>query len=265
MIDVNLEHKKNRGWILWLVIGVSVLVHVALYAAMPQNVDEQRSSYLVKFSLKTPPKPQPPKPKPKPSPPPKPKVKPKPKHKPKPKTVKKAIKKKKQVPLANTEANKPKEPPAKEPPKPVFGLTKESVIKDKNANSQVAFRVGNTLMKQQEKEITDPNDVKPYSGGSVDTPVPAHLLTKQPSIKHLVKPEYTEEARLEEIEGVVLLAVTINSKGKVIKVRVLKGLGYGLDEAAIEAIKKTKFSPAMKDGRPVTTTVKLPVRFVLED
>ncbi|HNO69619.1 MAG TPA: energy transducer TonB [Pseudomonadota bacterium] len=70
---------------------------------------------------------------------------------------------------------------------------------------------------------------------------------------------YPEEARAKGIEGNVILRVSVTESGKVHDVKVIKGLGYGLDEAAVAAIRKSprcKFSPAIgSDGKPVEYTI----------
>ena len=64
-------------------------------------------------------------------------------------------------------------------------------------------------------------------------------------------PNYTEEARREGVQGIVRLAVLISEKGEVSSVLVFSRLGYGLDEEAVKAARKLKFTPASKDGKPV--------------
>jgi periplasmic protein TonB len=79
-----------------------------------------------------------------------------------------------------------------------------------------------------------------------------------------VQAKYTREGQLAEIEGLVRVQVTIDESGKVIAARVLSGLGYGLDESALEAAKKCTFEPATLCGRPVVGTAIVPERFELE-
>jgi TonB family protein len=76
-------------------------------------------------------------------------------------------------------------------------------------------------------------------------------------------PEYTSEARKLRVEGEVLLQVMFAANGRVRVLRVLHGLGYGLDEAATRAAEKIRFSPAQRDGQPVDSTATLHVVFQL--
>lgn len=74
-------------------------------------------------------------------------------------------------------------------------------------------------------------------------------------------PEYSKEARNKHIGGRVVLAAVIGSDGHVYNVKLSQGLGYGLDEEAIRAVKKWKFAPATKDGQPVAVEITIEVNF----
>src|SRR5438445_937576 len=76
-------------------------------------------------------------------------------------------------------------------------------------------------------------------------------LTTQVEILYKPKPVYTEEARKLNIEGEVLLEVMFSANGDLHVNRVVRGLGHGLDEAAIGATNKIKFKPAQRNGSPV--------------
>ena len=76
-------------------------------------------------------------------------------------------------------------------------------------------------------------------------------------------PEYSEEARKAKYQGDVILWVVIGPDGKVRDVRVSRSLGLGLDEKAVEAVKKWLFEPARKDGQPVAVQLNVDVTFHL--
>lgn len=78
-----------------------------------------------------------------------------------------------------------------------------------------------------------------------------------------IRPSYTEAARRAHVEGVVRLELMVDEEGDVVSARVLQGLGYGLDEAAIAAAKRFHFKPATKGGRTVTAPFIIKMRFVL--
>lgn len=77
------------------------------------------------------------------------------------------------------------------------------------------------------------------------------------------KPTYPPIARRLGKEGKVLLRLTINEKGDLINIEVIESAPYGFTEAAVEAIRKSKFSPAKKDGKPIASRVLLPIKFIL--
>lgn len=95
---------------------------------------------------------------------------------------------------------------------------------------------------------------KIYKGKEVDKKV---HLTRKP------EPSYTDEAKARGFEGVVVLVAVFSSTGKVTYLRVISGLPYGLTERAIEAAKKIKFTPAMKEGKPVSMWMQLEYNFNL--
>lgn len=88
---------------------------------------------------------------------------------------------------------------------------------------------------------------------------------KAPQLTRLVKPIYPEIARKAGVEGTVILKIQVDEKGNVINAKVLKGLGAGLDEAAIAAAMQCKFTPAMQRDKPVKVWVSYPVRFILKE
>ena len=86
--------------------------------------------------------------------------------------------------------------------------------------------------------------------------VPAEIISKP-------VPIYTDEARQKRIEGEVLLEVVLEAGGKLHVVRVVRGLGHGLDDAAVRAAEQIRFKPATKDGQPSDSTAVLHIIFQL--
>lgn len=76
-------------------------------------------------------------------------------------------------------------------------------------------------------------------------------------------PEYSEEARKARQQGTVVLWIVIDREGKPREARVVRSLGMGLDERAIDAVRRWRFEPAQKDGRPVAVQVNVEVSFRL--
>jgi TonB family protein len=84
--------------------------------------------------------------------------------------------------------------------------------------------------------------------------VPAEILWKP-------VPVYTEEARKQKVEGEVLVEAVLEASGKVKVLRVVRGLGHGLDEEAVKEAGQLRFKPALSDGQPSDSTVVLHVVF----
>lgn len=81
--------------------------------------------------------------------------------------------------------------------------------------------------------------------------------------ERVVRPEYTTEARTAGVDGIVMVELEIDDRGNVTSAKVRKGLGHGLDEASIEAAKKTHFVPAQRCGKPVAAPLVVKMRFSL--
>src|ERR1035441_3178122 len=77
------------------------------------------------------------------------------------------------------------------------------------------------------------------------------------------RPVYTEEGRRLKIEGEVLLDVVFSASGQIRIVKVMHGLGHGLDESAVRAAEQIQFKPALRDGRPADSEAVIHVGFQL--
>ena len=84
-----------------------------------------------------------------------------------------------------------------------------------------------------------------------------------PSVLRKVEPEYSEEARAAGLQGTVIVQVVIGTDGVAGDARILRGLGLGLDEQAIEAIGQWQFKPGVKDGQPVPVAATIEVNWHL--
>jgi len=90
-----------------------------------------------------------------------------------------------------------------------------------------------------------------HIGGGVSSPVPIYT----------VEPEFSEEARKAKFMGVVLVNLIVDTRGLPENVHVLRGVGMGLDEKAVEAVKQYRFKPAMENGKPVPVELNVEVNF----
>lgn len=86
-----------------------------------------------------------------------------------------------------------------------------------------------------------------------------------PSFARRVLPNYPMMARQLGREGSVLLQITIDERGRLVGVELVKKAGSGFDEEALRAIRSSTFRPAMRNGKPVSCKARLPIHFVLKD
>jgi len=82
-----------------------------------------------------------------------------------------------------------------------------------------------------------------------------------PIVLFAPEPEFSEEARKAKTSGNVLVYLQVDTNGRPMHVRVLRGIGMGLDEKAVEAVSHYKFKPAMENGHPVTVEMQVEVNF----
>lgn len=86
---------------------------------------------------------------------------------------------------------------------------------------------------------------------------------KSPQVLQKVKPAYSSEAKKNGVEGKIVLSAVFGKDGTITDIRILYGLGYGLDEEAVKAASLIKFTPGEKDGKPVNVRARLEFSFSL--
>ncbi|HEV2718912.1 MAG TPA: energy transducer TonB [Thermoanaerobaculia bacterium] len=87
---------------------------------------------------------------------------------------------------------------------------------------------------------------------------------KAPIVIKRVEPKYTDEARQNDVSGIVILEVVIDKDGRVKNAQVLKPLPFGLDQAALDAVRQWEFKPGTLNGAPVDVLFNLTVNFMLD-
>jgi TonB family protein len=105
--------------------------------------------------------------------------------------------------------------------------------------------------------------VPPVPQGLRQIPPGQQIGRGAPMVIYKVDPEYTEEARRAKLEGGVLLKIVVGADGVAKNIQVVRSLGLGLDEKAIEAVSRWKFRPGEKNGQPVDVTATIMVNFRL--
>jgi TonB family protein len=126
------------------------------------------------------------------------------------------------------------------------------------ADEAKAARDRATTLRKQLREQATP------SGGSGGTKV--YRIgngVSAPKLVSKLEPEYTDEARAAQLQGTTVVYAEIGPDGLTRNVRVISGLGLGLDEKAVEAINLWRFQPGTKDGEAVTVAATIEVNFRL--
>jgi protein TonB len=173
-------------------------------------------------------------------------------------------------PVKVAEAPKPLPPPPVDAPPPpnetpappksaplMVGISMSSTT----SAGGFAAPVGNTLYGRTADKAATPKDVKAYSAPKY---TPIYQVDSEPQLASEVKIPYPDEARRAGIEGTVTLSITIDNEGRVVAAKVLSGPGYGLNEAARDAILRFRFKPAIKGGEAVSTEMKYSYTFLLD-
>jgi TonB family protein len=110
----------------------------------------------------------------------------------------------------------------------------------------------------------DGSGVGPGSGGGTGGgPYRPGSGIEPPRLLREVKADYTEDARQRSISGEVVLEIVVRRDGSVGDVRILRGLGGGLNDRAVQAVRQWRFAPATRLGSPVDVIVEVGVEFRL--
>ena len=104
-----------------------------------------------------------------------------------------------------------------------------------------------------------------YEPASKDSSAPMGNDVTRPEVLHVVNPGYPAAAMRKGVEGTVVVSILVSPEGDVEAVRILRSAdsSYGLDDAAVAAVAKWKFRPAVRDGKPIRVWTSYPVVFRL--
>jgi TonB family protein len=86
---------------------------------------------------------------------------------------------------------------------------------------------------------------------------------RPPRPTYTPEPEFSEQARRAKFQGTVVLQIVVNKKGDVVRVRLERALGMGLDQNAMEGVERWRFAPATRNGQPVAVMMNVEVAFNL--
>jgi protein TonB len=143
---------------------------------------------------------------------------------------------------------------------PDFGLSLSGGV----GGDGIALPAGPIAAKQSAQKAAPERVVKrtlsPVGAATPGSDSCEEPLTK-PKPVSVPQPAVTEAARAAGVEGKVRVELTVDETGRVVEVRVLQGLGYGLDEAALAAARSATFEPALRCGKPTRATFTISMRF----
>ena len=142
---------------------------------------------------------------------------------------------------------------------PVFGFNLASTSA---AGPGPAMPVGNTL----EVAPDDKPRPKPSAVRALAAPVPVFEVTTMPKMAGRCRGRYSAEAREAGVEGTVVLELIVGPDGRTRGIKVIEGLGHGLDEAAVAAMKACRFKPGRRGETAVPVRLRaFKIRFFLDD
>ncbi len=161
------------------------------------------------------------------------------------------------------------EPDQAMPEKPVAQVAGINAQSTEEKGTGAIFQVGNTLYGQVARiaqapvtEATTPLPPEAFEPAPPEPPKKVVKVSAKPA--QISKPEYPMQALRAGIEGTVLLELEINSEGRVTSVKVLEGLGYGLDEAAVDAALSWRYHPATINGEASASKRRERLSFKIE-
>ena len=111
--------------------------------------------------------------------------------------------------------------------------------------------------------VTDPREARHTEPGEWDGVYRVGSGVTSPTVLSRIEPVYSEAARKAKLQGKVVLSAIVRKDGSLEVLSVVRGLGLGLDENAIKALKKWRFRPGKKYGKPVDVALNIEVDFSL--
>ncbi len=156
------------------------------------------------------------------------------------------------------EMDKPKPEPKPEQRK-VFGTNRKSIQAENPTADTVEIKAGNTVAKEMDDLKLDANDAD-----SIPIPADDYLVTSMPVLISQVRIPYPPKAKQAGIEGAVVMDMIIDDQGKVRQVTLVRGPGYDLNDAAINAMKQVQFRPGKIGDKNVAVKFRYTYRFVLD-
>ncbi len=150
-------------------------------------------------------------------------------------------------------------PPPPKPPIPIEAPSDDVLEDIEIADTEIDFNAQIEAPPPPPKEEKKVEEEPQYFVAVEEMPEPIGGIAAIQS-----KIVYPEIAKRAGVEGRVYVLAFVDETGTVTKVEIIKGLGAGLDEAALNAVKQTKFKPGKQRGKPVKVQVSIPIIFKLQ-
>jgi protein TonB len=141
----------------------------------------------------------------------------------------------------------------------VYGMSRKSLVQSDQSAPAPIVKKGNTLSTSPDDKTLNEDDPD-----SLPSPTDEYLVTAMPTLVEEYRIPYPLEAKAKSIQGAVVMELLIDSQGNVREAKLIEGPGGGLNEAALEAVRKFRFNPARIETQAVTVRIRYAYRFVLE-
>jgi TonB family protein len=135
-------------------------------------------------------------------------------------------------------------------------------VRTKTHCSSISLAFALTLLVAASSVRAETADEAP-TGPTEQAPPRAPSDVTPPVLQRYVAAEYPPDALRDELEASVLLELVIDAEGRVAEARVLEARGHGFDEAAVRAVEQFEFSPARRNGVPITVAIRYNYQFTL--
>ena len=161
--------------------------------------------------------------------------------------------------VVTKKANKEENLLPKAPPKIPDPIEAPLITAEETLNKETSFTEENlSVPPPKEKELIDENEEPTFFVAVEEMPQPIGGLE---GIQRKI--QYPEIARRAGVEGKVYVRAFVDENGNVVNAEVVKGIGAGCDETALDAVLKTKFTPGKQRGKPIKVQVTVPILFRL--
>jgi len=152
-------------------------------------------------------------------------------------------------------------PQALVPGSGIVDIVMTELVHSSNSNEVKSHPETSQFHKKVRRQETSPNESTQSSVSPSDAKGPGVKLDRWPKVLHEQKVDYPAQAKMNGLQGTVVLRITINEEGSPAEVEIVSGPGEGLNEAAASALRGFQFSPAYLNKKPVAVTILYNYKF----